>query len=95
MFSQRDDYLSIGCKIIAEEDKTKVSSLKWGSEIICHFNLKGGNQKGIGSDSSDEEYDEEKENSQSEEMNEEAEYELKKISQKNMNIMIYYFEMNI
>jgi hypothetical protein len=58
---------------LADNDKTKVSDFKWGSEIICHFCLNGGNSKYFGTDDSEEEFDEEERNCQSEETNEEEE----------------------
>jgi hypothetical protein len=52
LFSFKTDYLSIGCKVMVKDENYTVSSFKDGSEIICHYNLNGGNQKNFKSSSS-------------------------------------------
>jgi hypothetical protein len=61
--THRADYLKIGCEIMLESEDVLVSNLKNNCEIVCHYWLKGGGPKGIGTSSSDED-EEEEENDQ-------------------------------
>jgi hypothetical protein len=61
MFSRKIDYLTIGSNFVSENDKTKTSEFKWGTEIICHYRLNGGNPKNYGVSSNEEPEEEEPE----------------------------------
>jgi hypothetical protein len=58
-FIYKADYLTNGCEIMLENENVLVSSLKNNHEIVCHYWLKGGNPKNMGTSSSDEEQEEE------------------------------------
>jgi hypothetical protein len=60
-FIYKADYLTKGCEIMLESEDMLVSSLKENCEIVCHYWLKGGNAKHIGTSSSDESEEEDDE----------------------------------
>jgi hypothetical protein len=67
MFLFKANYLSMGCNILIGDEEGKVSNLRKGAEIICHYCLNGGNRKGFGTESSDDEFEEEEQNENAEE----------------------------
>jgi hypothetical protein len=58
-FIYKADYLTNGSEIVLENENVLVSSLKNNHGIVCHYWLKEGNSKNIGTSSSDEEQEEE------------------------------------
>jgi hypothetical protein len=56
------DYLTIGCGIMLENEHALVAGLKNDCEVVCHYWLKGGGPKNLGTSSSDEDEEEEDEN---------------------------------
>jgi hypothetical protein len=68
------DYLTVGYEIMLENENIMVSSLKDNCEIVCHYRIRGGGPKRIGTSSSYDDDDEEQEEPDLNE-NEEEEFE--------------------
>jgi hypothetical protein len=43
--TEKAGYLTWGYNTLNENDKAKVSELKWGSEIVYHLYLRGGSKR--------------------------------------------------
>jgi hypothetical protein len=78
IYSRKIDYLTLGNSYVLEDDRTKISELREGSEFICYNRLNGGNPKNYGV-SSDEETEEEEDEEEDEEGSENVEEGLIKI----------------